>query len=214
MQDSLDPLDQEVFLQPVVASTANNSRNLQSSGTDHSGQGASRKRLNPLCQYDEQILCDYNEDEDDNIFDGIDAEVEYMHNEFAPLVNDDDDVLQGAAVPTPAQDVKAKIPRSTMPIWLHDEYMDARTRLQSEIAKTGRPACYENGQFTMTAAPLVFSHVVPYKIEPNDFYWPHFFVWLPHLLQRIPCPECKDAKRCTKQGQPVMLRVLGWPKQP
>ncbi|KAG2133034.1 hypothetical protein DEU56DRAFT_739210 [Suillus clintonianus] len=137
-----------------------------------------------------------------------------MQSEFAPLVNDDDDVLQGAAVPTPAENVKAKIPRSTMPTWLHDEYVDARTRLQSEIAKTGRPACYEHGQFTMTAPPLVFSRVVPYKIEPIDFYRPHFFVWLPHLLQRIPCPECKDAKRHTKQGQPVMLRVLGWPKQP
>ncbi|KAG2113632.1 hypothetical protein BD769DRAFT_1391609 [Suillus cothurnatus] len=173
-----------------VASTVNNSGNLQNSGTDHSDWGASCKHLNPLCQYDEQILCDYNEDEDDDIFDGIDEEVEYMHNEFAPLVNNDDDVLQGAAVPMPAENSK------------------------SEVVKTGRLACYENGQFTMTTPPLVFSHVVPYEIKPIDFYQPHFFVWLPHLLQCIPCPECKDAKWHTKQGQPVMLQVLGWPKQP
>lgn len=180
----------------------------------YAGQGVSRKRLNLLHHYDKQLLCDYNEDEDDDIFDDTDAEVEYVQNEFAPLVDDDDDILQGATVPAPAENTKAKIPRSTMPTWLHDEYVDARTRLQSEIVKTGRPVCYENGQFTMTAPPLVFSRVVPYEIEPIDFYRPQFFVWLPHLLQRIPCPECKDTKRRTKQGQPVMLRVLGWPKQP
>ncbi|KAG2055820.1 hypothetical protein BDR06DRAFT_970603 [Suillus hirtellus] len=206
-----DPLDQEVFPQPVVA---NNPGDHQNGVMNHSGQGASRKHPNPLQQYDEQLLCDYNEDEDDDVFDSIDAKVEYMCNEFAPLVNDDDNVLQGATVPTSPENIKVKIPRSTMPTWLHDEYVDAHTRLQSEIAKTRRPACYENGQFTMTTPPLVFSRVVPYEIEPIDFYWPHFFMWLPHLLQQIPCPECKDAKQHTKQGQPVMLCVLGWPQQP
>ena len=78
--------------------------------------------------------------------------------------------------------------------------MDARTHLQSEIAKTGRPVCYNNGQFTMTAPPLVFSCTVPFEIEPIDFHRPHFFVWLPHLFQRIPCPSCEDTKRSTKQG--------------
>ncbi|KAG1878531.1 hypothetical protein C8R48DRAFT_768097 [Suillus tomentosus] len=66
----------------------------------------------------------------------------------------------------------------------------------------------------MTAPPLVFSRVVPFEIEPRDFYRPRFFVWLPHLFQRIPCPNCKDANRRSKRGQPVMLRVLGWPQQP
>ena len=177
------------------------------------GPDVSRKRHDPLQQYDEQLLCDYGEDEDEDAFEGMDGDVEYMRNEFEPIGDDDDDVSQGVADVTP-ENTKSKVQRSMMPMWLQDEYMDARTHLQSEIAKTGRPACYNNGQFTMTAPLLVFSRTVPFEIEPIDFYRPQFFVWLPHLFQRILCPSCKDMKRSTKQGQPVMLRVLGWPKQP
>ncbi|KAG1796365.1 uncharacterized protein HD556DRAFT_1360932 [Suillus plorans] len=81
-----------------------------------------------------------------------------------------------------ANDTKTKVPRATMPTWLADEYADARTRLDSEIAKTGRPVCYESGQFMITAPPLVFSRVVPFEIEPLDFYRPRFSIWLSHLF--------------------------------
>ncbi|KAG1747482.1 hypothetical protein EDB19DRAFT_1582828, partial [Suillus lakei] len=51
-------------------------------------------------------------------------------------------------------------------------------------------------------------------IKPIDFYCPCFFVWLPHLFHRIPCPACNAAQRCTVSGQPVMLHILSWPKWP
>lgn len=148
-----------------------------------------------------------------------------MIDEFSAIGDDNNNIIQDVPtmaapdLPLPehassANGTKTKVPRATMPTWLADEYADARTRLDSEITKTGRPVCYKSGQFTMTAPPLVFSRVVPFEIEPQDFYRPRFFVWLPHLFQRIPCPNCKDANRRSKRGQPVMLRVLGWPQQP
>lgn len=141
----------------------------------------------PLKQLDN---CNYeDEDDEDDVFFGADVELECMTDEFAAIGDDDEAVIQDAHIPTPsaphspspehtssANGMKTKVPRATMPTWLADEYADARTRLDSEIVRTGRPVCYESGQFMMTAPPLVFSHVVPFEIEPLDFYWLHFFI--------------------------------------
>ncbi|KAG1721143.1 hypothetical protein EDB19DRAFT_1859895, partial [Suillus lakei] len=228
---TLDPPDEESDIELVQVlpqlNTSSTSRDLENGTKSNPAQSASCKksRCNPPKVLDEQ-LCDYNEDEDEDdiLPGGIDADIDFMLDEFAAITDDDDTVCQDldAAVVSnlppehaaSAEGTKAKIPRATMPTWLADEYADARTRLDSEIAKMGRPACYENGQFTMTVPPLVFSRVVPYEIEPMDFYRPQFFIWLPHIFHRIPCPDCKDANRRTKRGQPVMLRILGWPQHP
>lgn len=164
-----------------------------------------------------------NGDEDTD--DEDDVGEDYQHKEFVPI-EDDDEQGETPTVPAiipphgctspPASESgpRSKISRSTIPTWLADEYADARTRLDTEIAKAGRPLCYQNGQFMMTAAPLVFARPTPHQIEPIDFYRPRFFVWLPHLFHRIPCPACNAARRRTASGQPVMLRILSWPKRP
>ncbi|KAG1786521.1 uncharacterized protein HD556DRAFT_1506943 [Suillus plorans] len=231
---TVDLLDGESDLEPVqvaprlsTASVSGDACNLQSSATDNSVHATHCKKStnDPPKQLDD---CNYkDEDDEDNVFFGADVELEYMTDEFAAIGDDDEAVIQDVHIPTPsaphspspehtssANGMKTKVPRATMPTWLADEYADACTHLDSEIAKIGRPVCYESGQFTMTAPPLVFSRVVPFEIEPLDFYRPHFFIWLPHLFQHIPCPNCKDMNRRSKRGQPVILCVLGWPQQP
>jgi hypothetical protein len=104
--------------------------------------------------------------------------------------------------------------RSTMPTWLRENYNDTCEQLRNEMHRNAskRPSCYDAGQFIMyPPAPVFTSH--RHQLLPKLFYQPHYFVWLPHLFHRIPCPSCKDAGR-KKDGGPVFLRVKGWPRMP
>ena len=54
------------------------------------------------------LSCDYSEDKDEDAFEGIDGDVEYMRNEFEPIGDDNDDVSQGAADVMP-ENMKSKV---------------------------------------------------------------------------------------------------------
>ena len=177
-------------------------------------------------EIDKQFLQEHLDADDP--FGDADMDFEAMAREFTCTDDDDDssdpmDTPPEAATETApptcpvdqggmANPARLTVPRSSMPSWLPDEYADICRQLEGEIAKGGRPACYQQGQFAMTAAPLIFSRTVPYEIMPMDFYRPNWFVWLPDIFHRIPCPSCKAACRRTKNGAPVMLRIHSWPQ--
>ncbi|KAG1883234.1 hypothetical protein F4604DRAFT_1901637 [Suillus subluteus] len=139
-----DILDGELDIEPAGA------RNLQTrSVIDDSDQAASCN--NSLKQSNNQLLCDYDDNDNDNdFFFGADAELECMIDEFSAIGDDNNNIIQDVPttaapdLPLPehassANGTKTKVLRATMPTWLADEYADARPRLDSEIAKTGRP---------------------------------------------------------------------------
>lgn len=160
--------------------------------------------------------------EDDDPFDDLDGDNRYAAQEFTALTDDDETEQEGAdtissqtmntsETPHPSPTPSGHL-RGTLPAWLGDEYADACEQLTQEIKMKGRPKCYEDGGFVMQTPPLIFRRPIPHEIRPFDFYRPKFFVWLPHLFHRIPCPSCKEAGRRTQTDKDVMLRVLGWPK--
>ncbi|KAG0706444.1 hypothetical protein DFH29DRAFT_1066800 [Suillus ampliporus] len=196
--------------------TADNSGDLQNGATSHSGRhtfvGSSCKHLDPLQQYDEQLLCDYNKDEDDDIFDGIDAEVEYMHDEFAPLADDNDNVLQGAAVPTSPENTKVKIPRSTMPKWLHDDLCSPVSYLMKFSLSTSIGLIFSYGCLTSFSASLALTHGQPVMLRVLGWLQqPRQVVDLEHLVfiigHRYHCGH-EECKKMFQSWSPAVMRVL------
>ena len=166
------------------------------------------------------------EDNDDGEDDNEDG-----NGEFAPIPDDDEDSaerdarsgvsssLTGALVEIPSDvggpKVKPSKPRSSMPNWLKADYDDTCERLRIEMKKnlSGKPSCYNAGLFTDAARPPIFaSNNV--QLTPSAFYKPTYFVWLPHLFGRIPCPSCKIANRRMEKGGHVFLSVHSWPRLP
>ncbi|KAI0683211.1 hypothetical protein BC835DRAFT_1311178, partial [Cytidiella melzeri] len=78
----------------------------------------------------------------------------------------------------------------------------------------GSPTCYDSGSFEMNPPSPVFATHNVVQIVPSTFYKARFFIWLPHTLGRIPCPECKEAGWYGEKGRPVLLQKLGWPQGP
>ncbi|KIJ11421.1 hypothetical protein PAXINDRAFT_15718 [Paxillus involutus ATCC 200175] len=129
-------------------------------------------------------------DNEEDIFEDAEEDTQYIMDEFSTLIddkeNEDHDTEASASesamnpthlppIPTSTASSKARIPRAMLPTWLGDEYADACAHLEQEIAKTGRPACYKQGLFTMTAPPFMFLQTVLYDIHLIDFYQPEFF---------------------------------------
>jgi hypothetical protein len=107
--------------------------------------------------------------------------------------------------------------RSSMPNWLKTNYDDKCEQLRIEMKKnvSGRPSCYDAGRFTDTVPPPIFACASNnIQLSPSAFHQPTYFVWLPHLFHRIPCPSCKNANRRTKNGGAVFLSLLSWPRLP
>ncbi len=109
--------------------------------------------------------------------------------------------------------------RPTLPLWLSADYNNVCERLRCEMARnpSGKPSCYDSGQFLFVPRAPVFLAQKIAQLHPALFYLPQYFVWLPHLLihpRRIPCPACKAANRKNKDGHPVLLRCLSFPRAP
>ena len=77
-----------------------------------------------------------------------------------------------------------------------------------------QPSVYDTGQFLMAPKSPMFTAAHTNNLSPRLFYEPHYFLWLPHLFNRIPCPACKATQRKNDNGSPIMLCLLGWPQAP
>ncbi len=110
-------------------------------------------------------------------------------------------------------------PRPTLPVWLGADYSNVCERLRSEMARnpSGRPSCYDSGQFMfLPRAPAFVAHSIA-QLHPALFYLRRYFVWLPHLLihpRRIHCPACQAANRKNKDGKAVLLRCSSFTRGP
>ncbi|KAH7919165.1 hypothetical protein BV22DRAFT_1051234 [Leucogyrophana mollusca] len=154
--------------EPSTASHVVSGHVVSDSATKPSHNGDNGEKLAPaLRRYMEHLDTSYTAPADFPTFDDPDVDFEIDDNEFAP-VEDDEDASHSAiggepsnnATPnTSARDMVADtsdtsttanartrppVPRPTLPSWLADEYAETST-------KGSRPACYESGQFMMTA---------------------------------------------------------------
>jgi hypothetical protein len=107
-------------------------------------------------------------------------------------------------------------PRSTIPKWLQGDYKDRCELLRKEMHSNPSrlPSCYDLGQFVITPPAPIFMSSRHRQLTPRMFYQPTYFVWLPHLFHRIPCPACQAAGRKRANNEPVLLQVKGWPRMP
>ncbi|KAK2464000.1 hypothetical protein APHAL10511_003944 [Amanita phalloides] len=134
--------------------------------------------------------------------------------ESAPL--NTADVPSSGDEPPAAPRQEIPTPRSSIPLWLIDNYRDLCERLRTEMKQNAsrQPSAYDAGQFMMVPKNPMFAAARTNHLSPRLFYEPHYFLWLPHLFNRIPCPACKATQRKNDNGSPVMLRLLGWPQAP
>ena len=77
-----------------------------------------------------------------------------------------------------------------------------------------RPSCYDNGTFVLAPKAPFFASAHVLQLSPAIFYTLHYFICLPHLFARIPCPACKSAGRRRDDGHAVMLQLKTWPRSP
>lgn len=139
----------------------------------------------------------------DDLF-GDDEGKEYnISDEFVRL-EDDDETERSEPVPndrarnkpSPQQSSTSRQERATIPTWLLNDYADVREKLSAEIKRDRQPGCYSWGSFWEGVTNPFFATHKRISIEPELFYKPSYFVWLPHLLvDHIPCPECISKSR-------------------
>ncbi|GBE82644.1 hypothetical protein SCP_0410290 [Sparassis crispa] len=149
------------------------------------------------------------------------TEGDEMDEEFHPIGDDDNGIESGEPLDGEGRQ-RAQL-RSSMPLWLANEYNIVREKLTKEIDKTalsrtisGRPDCYMQRSFYETVSNPYLLASSSFQIDPAVFYQPVFFIWLPHCLlgDRIPCPACHKAGRLSRDGKTVFLQKHGWVDKP
>ncbi|KAI0688290.1 hypothetical protein BC835DRAFT_1522456, partial [Cytidiella melzeri] len=107
-------------------------------------------------------------------------------------------------------------PRSSIPTWLASRYNSLCDALSQQCRSNllCLPTCYDSGTFELAPPAPIFSTRHVAQLSPSLFYGVRFFIWLPHLFGRIPCPQCKKAGRSRDNGSPVLLQCLRWPQAP
>jgi hypothetical protein len=99
-----------------------------------------------------------------------------LSDEFRPISDDEEENDSGEAH------------RATIPLWLKTDYADIRERLIAEMKKnlSRKPTCYDKGTFIDGSQYPFFEAAKRYKLQPEHFYKPKYFVFIPHLLTGTP----------------------------
>ncbi|KAG6835342.1 hypothetical protein H0H93_002451 [Arthromyces matolae] len=158
----------------------------------------------------------------EDVFDELGIE-EYI-DEFLPLPDDEEaPEMQATSTRAPLADSEAcegdssphKL-RLTLPTWLKECYSDICLQLRKEMSSnpSHQPSCYERGEFYMHDKAPFFQTRQITQLTPSMFYQPRFFIWMPHVFDKIACPDCAQAGRKTDNGSTVFLRLHGWPRTP
>ncbi|KAL6306809.1 hypothetical protein BKA93DRAFT_748184 [Sparassis latifolia] len=129
--------------------------------------------------------------------------VEDLDEDLHPLPDDKED-SPSPSDPALQQQLgghKCGPPRSSIPVWLTTEYKNMCDQLQAKMGRNAsrNPSCYD-----LKAPIFGMSH--QFQLKPSAFYKPRFFVWLPHLFQKIPCPACSTVGRTGAGGR---MRSIG-----
>ena len=158
----------------------------------------------------------------------LDFSAEDSHpDDLASAPDDNDDDNSSHAMPESrdsgpadehmmAHEGKPPVARSSMPLWLLSNYRDLCESLRAEMNQNEscQPSAYNAGQFLLPPKNPLFTAAHSNHLSLRLFYEPHYYLWLPHLFNRIPCPACKAAKRTNNNGSAVTLRLHGWPQAP
>ena len=154
-------------------------------------------------------------------------EVPELEREFAPW--DDEDAPDGEQVgvrSTPDSGDAGETldigdscqPRSSMPTWLKNDYLRVREGLVWEVTRNAsrKPTCYDRQTFHDGAENCSLAAQLSYDgSAAGIFHQPQYFVWLPHLLvNRIPCPACREAGRSGTKSAVVYIQKLGFVDSP
>ena len=108
-------------------------------------------------------------------------------------------------------------PHTRLPMWLAENYKATCTMLQEEMGRGSKRqlVCYNNGTFFLPCHNVFFESLKQYQLSPQLFYQPHYFVWIPHLFQQIPCLACAVAgRKAACDGSIVMLWPHSFPQSP
>ncbi|KAI0281535.1 hypothetical protein BC826DRAFT_1140742 [Russula brevipes] len=137
--------------------------------------------LNPLA---DDVESDVDEDDADATFDAsAEAEGDAI---------DTDAGVRGSG--GPASQGK---PRSALPRWLKQSYSSVCQELRNGMVKNARgmlvPKCYAQGSFFFSEENRFLALDGRRQLSPTMFYEPRYFVWLPHVFARIPCPSCNNS---------------------
>ena len=172
---------------------------------------------------DEQDLDDDDDDLEEILGSMVSAEDSQL-DELTAAPDDDDDLesvpLRVGCDISSGEDGAASrrttLPRSSILLWLINSYRDLCETLRMEIKSNAshQPSVYDSGQFLLTPKNPMFAAARTSYLSPRLFYELHYFLWLPHLFNRIPCPACKEARRTNNNGTSIMLCLLGWPQAP
>jgi len=165
--------------------------------------------------------------DDDNDNDELEEGAPELEQEFMPWSDEEtfggeqetSHVTDAGASETAAGDTRLPgQPRSTMPMWLKNDYLRVRDRLIKEMRHNSSrmPTCYDCYTFYDGADNCFLAARASYDgLAAGIFHQPQYFVWLPHLLvDRIPCPACKEAKRGSANKPAVYLQKHGFVDSP
>ena len=163
-----------------------------------------------MTAYDENID-DEDIDEEVDALLGDNTSIGSISDEFCAIPDDEEETDS-------AETVDAQKHRATIPLWLKTDYADVRERLIVEMKKnlSRKPSCYDKRTF-IDGSPYPFFNVTKrFKLQPEHFYKPKYFVFIPHLLTGtgIRCPQCLSVSRKGKDGQSARLTPNGFPKAP
>jgi hypothetical protein len=77
-------------------------------------------------------------------------------------------------------------------------------------------SCYDRGTFMDGSPYPFFVASKKFQLQPEHFYKPKYFVFIPHLLANMSiwCPQCLSRSEKGKNGQPICLTPNGFPKAP
>jgi len=145
---------------------------------------------------------------------------DWMSEEFEQIPDDDEDDESQTASTTEKSETPSKQIRTytALPAWLSQDYADTRERLLGEMKKnvSRKPSCYDKGTFMDSSSYPFFVAAKKFQLQPEHFYKPKYFVFIPHLLAGRPirCPHCLSRSEKGKNGQPVCLTPNGFPKAP
>ena len=160
-----------------------------------------------MTAYDENIDDDDIDEELDALFDDNTSNGS-LSDEFRPIPDDEEE----------NDSELGEAHRATIPLWLKTDYADIREWLIAEMKRnlSRKPTCYDKGTFIDGSQYPFFDATKRFKLQPEHFYKPKYFVFIPHLLTGTPirCPQCLSASQKGKDGQSACLTPNGFPKAP
>jgi hypothetical protein len=152
-----------------------------------------------------------------------DKDDEDLEDEFADVDDDSEPCVSGNIGSKPSSGqlnltpTAGKQARATLPRWLNQKYGDLVAKIKHEISSNPNhlPKCYVARRFVeYPPDPIFTTKTFLMHFSPEMFFEPQFFIWLPHLFQKILCPNCLMDGRRRPDGTQSILAKAGFSPAP